>query len=118
MRNSFTRFVAGQKHPAAESGDLIALLDHVQKACQAIARLAARGMLKKPAPHNLGVNAHGEEQMSLDVLANSAMISSCEESGQLRGMLSEEMTDPYRIPEWRRCGRYLLVFDPLDGSSN
>jgi fructose-1,6-bisphosphatase len=118
MRNSFTRFIAGQKHPAAESGDLIALLDHVQKVCKAIARLAAQGMLKKPAPHNLGVNAHGEEQMSLDVLANSAMISCCEESGRWCGMLSEEMTDPYRIPEWRRCGRYLLVFGPLDGSSN
>ena len=54
--------------------------------------------------------------MSLDVLANSAMISCGEASGQLCGMLSEEMTDPYRIPEWRRCRRYLLVFDPLDGS--
>jgi len=119
MRNSFTRFIAGRKHPAAEpDGDLIALLDHVQKACKAIARLAAQGALKKPATHNLGVKARGEEQMLLDVLANSAMISGGEESGQLCGMPSEEMTAPYRIPEWRRCGRYLLIFDPLNGSSN
>jgi len=119
MRNSFTRFIAGRKHPAAEPDeDLIALLDHVQKACKAIARLAAQGALKKPATHNLGVKARGEEQMLLDVLANSAMISGGEESGQLCGMPSEEMTAPYRIPEWRRCGRYLLIFDPLNGSSN
>src|SRR5215469_17573627 len=103
MRNSFIRFVAGRKHPAAEpDGDLITLLDHVQKACKAIAKLAAQGALKKPATHNLGVKARGEEQMLLDVLANNAMVRCGEEGGQLCGMLSEEMTDPYRLPEWRR----------------
>jgi fructose-1,6-bisphosphatase len=117
MRNSFDRFVAARKHPEPDR-DLIALLDHVQKACRAIAKLAAQGALRTPATHNLGVNTRGEEQMLLDVLANSTMIRCGEESGQLRGMLSEEITDPTGIPQWRQCGRYLLVFEPLDGSSN
>jgi fructose-1,6-bisphosphatase len=118
MRNSFNRFVAARKHPAAEPDrDLIALLDDVQKACRAIAKLAAHGALRTPATRNLGVNICGDEQMLLDVLANSTMIRCGEESGQLCAMLSEEMTDRYRIPQWRQCGRYLLIFDPLDGSS-
>jgi fructose-1,6-bisphosphatase len=116
MRNSFNRFVAARKHPEPDR-DLIALLDHVQKACRTIAKLAAQGALRTPATHHLGVSLRGEEQMLLDVLANDTMIRCGAESGELCGMLSEE-TDPYRIPQWRQCGRYLLVFDPLDGSSN
>jgi fructose-1,6-bisphosphatase len=119
MRNSLTRFVAARKHPTAQPDrDLIALLDHVQKACGTIAKLAAQGALRNPANRDVGVSVRGEEQMWLDVLADSPMSRCCQQNGPLRGMLSEELTDPYRIPEWRCCGRYLLVFEPLDGSSN
>jgi fructose-1,6-bisphosphatase len=117
MRNSFARFIVARQHPGAKPDrDLIALLDHVQKACRAIAKLAAQGTLRNPTSHHVGVGVRGEEQMWLDILADGATIRCSQQSGEPWGMLSEEPADPYRTPEWRRCGRYLLVFDP-HGSS-
>jgi fructose-1,6-bisphosphatase I/sedoheptulose-1,7-bisphosphatase len=56
--------------------------------------------------------------MKLDVMANEIFLRTNEWGGQLAGMLSEEMEAPYRIPAEYPRGRYLLLFDPLDGSSN
>jgi fructose-1,6-bisphosphatase I/sedoheptulose-1,7-bisphosphatase len=56
--------------------------------------------------------------MKLDVLANDIFVRTNEWGGQLMGMLSEEMDDPYPIPAQYPRGKYLLLFDPLDGSSN
>jgi fructose-1,6-bisphosphatase I / sedoheptulose-1,7-bisphosphatase len=60
----------------------------------------------------------GEIQQKLDVLAHEVMVRSCEWGGLLAGMLSEELEEPYPVPLEYARGRYLLVFDPLDGSSN
>ena len=60
----------------------------------------------------------GEAQKPLDVLANEIILRSCEWGGLLAGMASEEMDEPYPIPAEYPRGRYLLLFDPLDGSSN
>jgi fructose-1,6-bisphosphatase I len=60
----------------------------------------------------------GEAQKKLDVLANQAFIHHCEWGGHLRAMASEEMEDIHPIPPEHPRGNYLLVFDPLDGSSN
>jgi fructose-1,6-bisphosphatase I/sedoheptulose-1,7-bisphosphatase len=64
------------------------------------------------------VNIQGEEQKRLDVLANDAFISATEWEGVLSGWASEEMTEPLPVPSQYPRGKYLLVFDPLDGSSN
>jgi fructose-1,6-bisphosphatase I len=64
------------------------------------------------------VNVHGEEQQLLDLVANEIMLRECEWGGKLCGMASEELEAPYLIPPAYPRGRYLLVFDPLDGSSN
>ena len=56
--------------------------------------------------------------MPLDMISNDIMLKSCEWGGALAGMASEEMEEPYAIPAEHPRGRYLLVFDPLDGSSN
>jgi fructose-1,6-bisphosphatase len=61
---------------------------------------------------------HGEEQAKLDVVANDAMITNCEYGGQVAGMASEELDQPYKLPDEMQRGPFLLVFDPLDGSSN
>jgi fructose-1,6-bisphosphatase len=98
--------------------DLVVLLDAVQSACKSVAKLAAKGTLGTRERLKLSVNIQGEEQMPLDVLANDAIIAYCEESGCLAGMASEEMAEPYRIPATFKRGPYLLLFDPLDGSSN
>ena len=60
----------------------------------------------------------GEPQQKLDVLANDIFVRTNEWGGQLAGLVSEEMEEPYPIPSEFPRGRYLLLFDPLDGSSN
>src|SRR5690606_5588428 len=63
-------------------------------------------------------NVHGEVQKPLDVMANEIFIGMNEWSGQLAGMASEEMDEARQIPAAYQRGKYLLVFDPLDGSGN
>jgi fructose-1,6-bisphosphatase len=63
-------------------------------------------------------NVQGETQQKLDVLADEVIIKSCEWGGLVAGMVSEELEEPHAIPAEFARGRYLLVFDPLDGSSN
>jgi len=98
--------------------DLIALLEHIEHACRSIAAVVAQGALENTHGKSIGINVQGEEQKLHDSLANDIIIGACEESGQLCGIASEEMEDFYRIPPWFTRGRYLLVCDPLDGSSN
>ena len=63
-------------------------------------------------------NVQGEVQKPLDVLSNEVFIRMNEWNGHLAGMASEEMEQPLQIPAQYPRGKYLLVFDPLDGSSN
>ncbi len=63
-------------------------------------------------------NVHGEQQIKLDVLADEVLLKSCEWGGLVAGMASEELDEPYPIPAQYPRGKYLLIFDPLDGSSN
>src|SRR5262249_4581322 len=63
-------------------------------------------------------NVQGEEQKKLDVLANEIFLRATEWGGNIAGMVSEEMDQPYCLPLEHPRGKYLLAFDPLDGSSN
>ncbi len=63
-------------------------------------------------------NVQGEVQKKLDVMSNEILLEANEWAGNLAGMASEEMDHPYQIPGRYPKGAYLLVFDPLDGSSN
>lgn len=124
-RTTFSKFIIeDQRRRGGPDTDLTALLNDVQTACKFIASAAARGSLKPPAGQPAapvpepGVNVHGETQKPLDLIANEIMLRTCEYGGKLCGMASEEMDDPYRIPREYPRGRYLLAFDPLDGSSN
>lgn len=63
-------------------------------------------------------NVHGEEVQKLDELANSTLIKTMEHGGHLAAMASEEMEDIYKVDGRYPKGNYLLLFDPLDGSSN
>jgi fructose-1,6-bisphosphatase I/sedoheptulose-1,7-bisphosphatase len=115
-RTTLSKFVIEQTR--AQHGELGALLIDVAAAVKTISAMVAKGALAG----NLGAldttNVQGEVQKKLDVLTNEAILHHCEWGGQLAGMASEEMDGPYRIPEQYPRGRYLLVFDPLDGSSN
>src|ERR1700738_2736273 len=63
-------------------------------------------------------NVQGETQQKLDVLANEIIVKAVDHGGRLCAMASEEEPGIIDIPEHFRCGKYCLLFDPLDGSSN
>ena len=123
-RSTLTQFLIEERRrfPGA-TGDFNALILDVALACKAIARVVALGELGgamgNHAPEVGGtVNVQGETQKKLDVLSNDLFIRRTEWAGNLAGMASEEMDLPYQIPAQHPRGKYLLVFDPLDGSSN
>jgi fructose-1,6-bisphosphatase I/sedoheptulose-1,7-bisphosphatase len=123
-RTTLTQFLIEERRrfPAA-SGDFNALILDVALACKTIARAVAFGELGDAAGSaatEIGgdINVQGEIQKKLDVVSNDVFIHRTEWSGNLAGMASEEMEQPYQIPEKYPRGKYLLVFDPLDGSSN
>ena len=124
QHSTLTQFLIEErrKYPGA-SGDFNALILDIALACKAIARGVAFGELGQVlGDHKDGdeasVNVQGEAQKTLDVLSNRAFIRRTEWAGNLAGMASEEMEHPYQIPAQYPRGKYLLVFDPLDGSSN
>ena len=90
----------------------------VAAAVKAISAMTAKGALGGYLGEHGGKNVQGETQQKLDVLAHEVMIRSCEWGGLLAGMVSEELEEPYAVPAEYSRGRYLLAFDPLDGSSN
>lgn len=106
-----------RRHPGA-SGELNRLVVDVALACKAIANRVAGGALGGALGSADEVNVQGETQQKLDVLANDYFLRATEWSGYVAGMVSEELAEPYRIPDCFPRGKYLLVFDPLDGSSN
>jgi fructose-1,6-bisphosphatase I/sedoheptulose-1,7-bisphosphatase len=123
-RTTLTQFLIEERRrfPSA-SGDFNALILDVALACKAIARAVAFGELGGVLGNNAAdaggsVNVQGETQKKLDVLSNDVFIRVTEWGGNLAGMASEEMDLPYQIPGQYPRGKYLLVFDPLDGSSN
>ena len=111
-----------RRFPSA-GGDFNALILDVALACKAIARAVALGELgNRPGQacaQDIGaVNVQGEMQKRLDVVGNQFFARMNEWGGHLAGMASEEMDEPMQIPAQHPRGKYLLVFDPLDGSSN
>jgi fructose-1,6-bisphosphatase I/sedoheptulose-1,7-bisphosphatase len=130
-RRTLTQYLIEQRarFPQA-SGALNALILDVALAARAIARAVAFGPLGDPmsrelmaaaqwdARANAPVNVQGEVQKPLDVVSNEIFLRTTEWSGHLAGMGSEELERPYQIPRAHRRGKYLMVFDPLDGSGN
>ncbi|EQD51370.1 inositol phosphatase/fructose-16-bisphosphatase [mine drainage metagenome] len=119
-RPTLTQYLIDQRRrfPGA-SGDLNALILDVSIACKAIARAVAFGELGADSASSGGaINVQGEVQKRLDVVSNEMFVRQAEWSGHLAGMASEEMELPYQIPGEYPRGKYLLVFDPLDGSGN
>src|SRR3954463_13695000 len=63
-------------------------------------------------------NVQGETQQKLDILSNEIIVKAMDHGGRLCAMASEEEPGIIQIPDGFRCGKYCLLFDPLDGSSN
>jgi fructose-1,6-bisphosphatase I/sedoheptulose-1,7-bisphosphatase len=118
-RKTLTQYLIEQRRRFPEaSGKLNALILDVALACKGIAHAVSCGDLGESGNVGGAVNVQGEVQKKLDVLSNEMLIRTAEWGGALAGMASEEMDEPYQIPAPYERGNYLLVFDPLDGSSN
>jgi fructose-1,6-bisphosphatase len=116
---TLTRFlIEEQRRHQHATGNFTALVNDVRLACKRIATLIGKGALSGALGDADSVNVQGETQKQLDVLTNDIFIRTNEWGGQLAGMVSEEMEAPYAIPTEYPRGKYLLLFDPLDGSSN
>ncbi|BGP44042.1 Fructose-1,6-bisphosphatase [Rhodotorula kratochvilovae] len=105
-----------QRHPIA-TGDLTLLLTAIQTTCKFISTNVRRAGLLNLIGQAGSSNVQGEDQKKLDILSNDIMINSLRASGKCAVLVSEENEDPIFIDTAHR-GRYCVVFDPLDGSSN
>ncbi|MEK9673896.1 MAG: class 1 fructose-bisphosphatase [Rhodospirillaceae bacterium] len=106
------------KNEPKATGELASLINDIAAACKAISNLVNHGDLAGDLGGAVGQNVQDETQKELDVLANETFLVWTRRGGQLTALASEEMEEPYIIPESEPRGKYLLVFDPLDGSSN
>ncbi len=97
--------------------DLIELIHEVSITCKEIAATVGRGELSGVLGVAGSENIQGETQKELDIITNDIMVNHMGLSGLVAGMGSEEVDDPITVPPKER-GEYLLMFDPLDGSSN
>jgi fructose-1,6-bisphosphatase I/sedoheptulose-1,7-bisphosphatase len=104
---------AEHRHPDS-TGDFSGLLNAVSTAVKMIANQVNKGALVGAAARN----EHGEVRKRLGVISNEILIGETEWAGHLAAMASEEITGIYPVPARYRRGKYLLVFDPLDGSGD
>lgn len=107
-----------QRNHGTVSPELRLLIEVVARACKAISHAVSKGPLAGIGDAVGSHNVQGEAQKKLDVIANEVLIEANEWGGQLAAMVSEEMDGPYQIPNRYPKGAFLLLMDPLDGSSN
>ncbi|MDQ6837535.1 MAG: class 1 fructose-bisphosphatase [Actinomycetota bacterium] len=120
-RKTLTRWTIEKEHENRQqdpTGDFSGLLNAVATAAKIIANQVNKGALVGALGTTEVENVQCEVQKNLDVISNEIMINQTEWTGHLAAMASEEMENVYGIPERYQRGKYLLVFDPLDGSSN
>ena len=118
-RISLTRYLVEQQRVAGRiPGDLRLLLEVVARACKRISQAVNKGDLGEVMGSAETENVQGEVQKKLDIIANEVLIEANEWGGHLAAMASEEMDSIYVVPNRFPQGEYLLMFDPLDGSSN
>ncbi|MDB5751656.1 MAG: D-fructose,6-bisphosphate 1-phosphohydrolase [Ramlibacter sp.] len=116
---SLTRYLVEKQriHDRIPS-DLRLLLEVVARACKSISHAVTKGALGDVLGSAGTGNVQGEIQKKLDIIANEVLIEANEWGGHLAAMASEEMEGIYVVPNRYPQGEYLLLFDPLDGSSN
>jgi fructose-1,6-bisphosphatase I/sedoheptulose-1,7-bisphosphatase len=117
-RTTLSKFLIQQLKGAPEQSDLAALLVDIAAAVKAISAMTAKGELGGVLGSLDSTNVQGETQKKLDVMSNQAFINTFSMGGLVAGLASEENDDPVEIDPRDGSGRFLAVFDPLDGSSN
>ena len=121
-RISLTRYLIEEERADRIGPDLRLLIEVVARACKsisvAVGKGARGGVLGDAGGGDAAINVQGEAQKKLDVLSNEILMEANAWGGHLAGLASEEMEHSQPIPDVYPRGNYLLLFDPLDGSSN
>lgn len=118
---TITQFlIEEQRSIPGATGDFTSVVNDMVTACKAIASAMRYGALAEG--DLLGatetINVQGDQQKTLDIIANDLILRRTEFSGHVAAMVSEEMETIYQLPGSDPRGRYLLLYDPVDGSSN
>ncbi|MTV41355.1 class 1 fructose-bisphosphatase [Duganella radicis] len=98
--------------------ELRLLIEVVARACKTISHSVGKGALGEVLGSADTENVQGEVQKKLDIISNEILLEANEWGGHLAAMASEEMESIHPIPNRYPKGEYMLLFDPLDGSSN
>ena len=117
-RSSLTKFLIERQRAGKINADLRLLIETIARACKAISTRVNKGPLGGGHGSAGTENVQGEIQKNLDVLSNEILLEANEWGGNLAALASEEMEDVKPTPTHYPRGEYLLLFDPLDGSSN
>jgi fructose-1,6-bisphosphatase I len=118
-RSSLTRYLVEQQRLVGHiTPELRLMLEVVARACKRISQAVNKGALGDVMGSAESENVQGEVQKKLDIIANEVLIEANEWGGHLAAMASEEMEGIHVVPNRYPQGEYLLLFDPLDGSSN
>ena len=120
---SLTRFLIEEQRAGRINAELRLLVEVVARACKRISIAVGKGALggvlgDVVSAGEASINVQGEAQKKLDVLSNEILMEANAWGGHLAGLASEEMDTSHPIPDKYPRGNYLLLFDPLDGSSN
>ena len=115
--NTIERFIL-ESQPDYARGEFTNLLYDIALAAKIIANKTNRAGLVNILGHAGMDNIQGEQQQKLDVFADDILFRMCDHTGRLCAMASEEREELIQIPDRYRKGSYVLVYDPLDGSSN
>ncbi len=118
-RVSLTQYLVEQQREHGHiPGELRLLIEVVARTCKRIAISVNKGALGDVLGSAGTANVQGEVQKKLDVIANELLLEANEWGGNLAAMASEEMDTIHLVPNRYPQGEYLLLYDPLDGSSN
>ncbi len=117
-RTTLSKFLIQQLKGTSEQSDLAALLVDIAAAVKAISAMTAKGELGGVLGSLDSTNIQGETQKKLDVMSDTAFINTFSMGGLVAGLASEENDHIVEVDPKDGSGRFLAVFDPLDGSSN
>ncbi|WP_455385766.1 class 1 fructose-bisphosphatase [Acidihalobacter prosperus] len=116
---TLTQFIIEeQRKISGATGEFTLLINDIATSCKAISDGVNHGALADVLGSAGSENVQGETQKKMDVLSNDIMLHVNGRNGHVAAMASEEMDEIAQIPDGVEYGKYLLVFDPLDGSSN
>lgn len=116
---TLTNFIIeSQRNFHSATGEFTGLLNDISVACKKIADLVNKGDLVGVLGTAGSENVQGEQQKKLDVITNEIFIEALAHNGHVAGLASEEMDEIFHLHPDAHRGKYLVLFDPLDGSSN